>query len=67
MKVQYDKIVQARSFNEGDLVLTYDQKNDKLGARKFASMWHVPYIVSHVLEKGAYELVYYNMIPLGEP
>ena len=67
MKVQYDRTVQPRSFNEGDLVLTYDQKHDKMGTCKFESMWHGPYIVSHVLEKGAYELVDYNMIPLGEP
>ena len=67
MKVQYDRTVQPRSFNEGDLVLTYDQKHDKLGVGKFESMWHGPYIVSHVLEKGAYELVDYDEIPLGEP
>ena len=67
MKVQYDRTVQPRSFNEGDLVLTYDQKHDKLGEGKFESMWHGPYIVSRVLEKGAYELVDYDGIPLGEP
>ena len=67
MKIQYDRTVQPLSFNEGDLVLTYDQKHDKLWARKFESMWHGPYIVSHVLEKGAYELVDYDGIPLGEP
>ena len=67
MKVQYDRTFQHRSFNEGDLVLTYDQRHDKLGVGKFESMWHGPYIVSHVLEKGAYELVDYNGIPLGEP
>ena len=59
--------VQPRSFNEGDLVLTYDQKHDKMEAGKFESMWHGPYIVSRVLEKGAYELVDYDEIPLGEP
>ena len=67
MKVQYDRIVQPRSFIEGDLVLTYDQKHDKPREGKFESMWHGPYIVSRVLEKGAYELVDYNGIPLGEP
>ena len=67
MKVQYDGTVQPHSFNEGDLVLTYDQKHDKLGASKFESMWHGLYIASHVLEKGAYELVDYDGIPLGEP
>ena len=67
MKVQYDRTVQPRSFNEGDLVLTYDQKHGKLGVGKFESMWHEPYIISCVLEKGAYELVDYDGIPLGEP
>ena len=67
MKIQYDRTVQPHSFNEGDLFLTYDQKHDKLGGGKFESMWHGPYIVNHVLEKGAYELVDYNGIPLGDP
>ena len=67
MKAQYDRIVQPLSFDQGDLVLTYDQKHDKLGVVKFESMWHGPYIISHVLEKGAYELVDYDKIPLGEP
>ena len=67
MKFQYDKTIQPRSFNEGDLVLTYDQKHDNMGASKFESMWHGPYIVIRVLEKGAYELVDYDGIPLGEP
>ena len=67
MKVQYDRSVQPYSFNERDLVLTYDQKHDKLRAGKFESMWHGTYIVSHILEKGAYELVDYEGIPLGEP
>ena len=67
MKVQYDSTVQPRSFNQGDLVLTYDHKHDKMRADKFESMWHGPYIVSRFLEKGSYELVNYNGIPLGEP
>jgi len=66
-KLQIHQHVQPHSFNEGDLVLTYDQKHDKLGAGKFESMWHGPYIVSLFLEKGAYELVDYDGIPLGEP
>ena len=63
VKAQYDKYVQPRVFNEGYLVLTYDQKNDKLGNEKLESMWYGPYIVSKVLEKGAYELVDYDEIP----
>ena len=67
MKAQYDITVQPCSFNEGDLVLTYDQKHDKLGEDKLEYVWHGPYIISCVLEKGAYELVDYDGIPLGEP
>jgi hypothetical protein len=38
-----------------------------LGDEKFEAMWRGPYIVRRVLEKGPYELVYYNGIPLSEP
>jgi hypothetical protein len=38
-----------------------------LGAGKFEPMWRGPYIVHRVLEKGAYELVDYDGIPLSEP
>ena len=65
--MQYDKSVQPRVFNEGDLVLTYDQRYDKLGKGKFESMWYGPFVISKVLEKGAYELVDYDGIPLGQP
>ena len=54
MKFQYDRSIQPHSLNEGDLVLTYDQKHEKLGAGKLESMCHGPYIDSRVLEKGAY-------------
>ena len=67
VKAQYDKSVQPRVFNEGDLVLTYDQIYDKLGKGKFNSMWYGPFIISKVLEKGAYDLVDYDGIPLGQP
>ena len=49
------------------MVLNYDQKHDKLGAGKIESMWHGPYIISRVLDKGAYEFIDYDGIPLGEP
>ena len=49
------------------MVFTYDQNHDKLGEDIFESMWHGPYIVSCILEKGAYELVDYDWMPLGEP
>ena len=67
MKAQYDSSVQPLSFNKGDLVLTYDQKHDKLGAGKLESMWHGSYIITRVLKKGAYELMDYDGIPMGEP
>ena len=57
VKAQYDKSVQPHAFNEGDLVLTYDQRYDKLEKWKFKSMWYGPFVISKVLEKGAYELV----------
>ena len=67
IKYQYGRSIQTRLFSEGELVLTYDQKIYKLGGGKLESMWHGPYIVTHVLEKGAYELLDYDGIPLGEP
>ena len=67
VKVQYDKSVQPHAFNEGDLVLTYDKRYNKLGKGKFKSMWYGPFVISKVLEKGAYELVDYDGIPLGQP
>ena len=57
VKVQYDKSIHLRKFSEGDLVLLWDQDKETLGAGKFNPMWHGPYVVKHVLEKGAYELV----------
>ena len=66
VKEQYDKSVQPRVFNEGDIVLTYDQRYDELGKGKFDSMWYRHFVISKVLEKGAYELVDYDGIPLGQ-
>ena len=67
VKAQYDKSLQPHVFNEGDLVLTYDQRYDKLGKGKFESMWYEPFIFSKVLEKGAYDLIDYDGIPLWQP
>jgi hypothetical protein len=67
VKSQYDKHVKPHVFSEGDLVLLYEQDRDLLGAEKFEAMWRGPYIVKRVLEKGAYELVDYDGIPLSEP
>ena len=67
IKAQYDNSIQPRVFNEGNLVLNYDQRHDKLGKGKFESMWYGPFFVSKVLEKWVYELVYYDGIPFGKP
>jgi hypothetical protein len=66
-KAQYDKTVKPHVFFEGDLVLLYDQDREMLGAGKFEPLWHGSYVVKCVLEKGAYELVYYDGVSLGEP
>eukprot|EP00253_Pinus_taeda_P002991 PITA_02991 len=67
VKARFDKNVKLRVFSEGDLVLLYDQESDKLGARKFKYLWMGPYIVKHVLAKGAYKLMDYDGIPLAQP
>jgi len=67
IKAQYDRNVTPRNFSEGDLVLLYDQANDKLGARKFVPMWHGPYVVKRKLAKGTYELVDFDGVSLGKP
>ena len=56
-KAHYDSHVHPCTFSEGDMVLVYDQVNDKLGKGKFESMWYGPYVVHHFLRKGAYILV----------
>ena len=53
-KSYYDSHVHPHTFSEGDMVLVYDQANDKLGKGKFESMWYGPYVAHHFLEKGAY-------------
>ena len=63
----YDKSVQPCAFNKGDLVLTDDQRYDKLGKGKFESMWYGRFVISKVLEKGAYKYIDYDGIPLGRP
>jgi hypothetical protein len=67
IKNQYDKSIHPQTFTEGDLVLVYDQAHDKLGIGKLEPLWHGPYIVKRVLHRGAYELVDYDGISLGEP
>ena len=67
IKVQYNKYVYPRRFSEGDLVLLWYQDKEPLGVGKFNPMWHGPYVVKHVLEKGAYDLVDYEGTTLAEP
>eukprot|EP00253_Pinus_taeda_P022860 PITA_22860 len=67
VKTHFDHTVHPHSFVERDLVLLYDQANDKLGVGKFEPMWHGPYIVKRVLQKGAYELINYEGNPLDKP
>ena len=67
VKIKYNKYVRPRVFSKGDLVLVYDQANDALGAGKFVTMWHGPYIVKHVLSKGSYELQDYEGNFLKDP
>jgi hypothetical protein len=67
VRLQYDKYVCPRIFSEGDLVLVYDQAGDAVGAGKFIAMWHGPYIVKCVLNKGSYELQDFEGDCLKEP
>jgi hypothetical protein len=67
VKAQCNKHVKPRVFFEGDLVLLHEQDRDLLGVGKFEPMWQGPYIIRRVLEKGAYELVDYDGMPLSEP
>ena len=46
VKAQYDKSVKPCSFQEGDLVLLYDQKHDLLGVGTLQPLWLDPYIVT---------------------
>ena len=54
IKKWFDRSVRPRVFSEGDLVLIYDQDKDTLGVGKFEPLWYGPYIISKVLQKGAY-------------
>ena len=66
-KAQYDNFVRPHRYNEGNLVLLYDQASEPLEVGKFNPMWHDPYILMRVLEKGAYELEYYEGNILKDP
>jgi hypothetical protein len=66
-KATFDRHVNLRSFNEGDLVLAYDISHDTLSHGKFESLWHGPYIFQRCLTKSAYILASPKGYPLKEP
>ena len=66
VKSQYDRVSRPRVFLEGDLVLVYEQDNDKIGKGKFVPKWFGPLVVKTVLKRGAYDLVNYDGEPFSE-
>ena len=56
IKGQYDKSIEPHVFNEGDLVLNYDQRHDKIGKGNFESMLYGPFIISKVYRNGPLSL-----------
>jgi hypothetical protein len=50
----HDRHVRARSFQEGDMVLRLKQKSE--GNHKLAPPWEGPFLISRVLNNGAYRL-----------
>jgi hypothetical protein len=66
-KATFDHHVNLPSFNEGDLVLSYNITHNTFGHGNFESLWHGPYIIQHCLTKGAYILASLEGHPLKEP
>jgi hypothetical protein len=66
-KATFDHHVNLRSFNEDDLILSYDITHDTLSHGKFELLWHGTYIIQHFLTKGAYILASPEGHPLKEP
>ena len=67
VNAHYDKYAHPQQYDEGYLVLLYDQSSELLGAGNFNPMWHGPYMVRHVPDKGAYDLEYYEGNVLKDP
>lgn len=67
IKAQYKINVRPHAVSEGDLAFLYDSEIDKLGVVNLEPMWLGPYIFKNVLVKGAYELIYFDKIPLVQP
>ena len=63
----YNSHVHPRTFSKGDMVLVYDQPNDKLGKGKFESMWYGPYVIHLCLIKEAYTLIDFDGQLLENP
>ena len=63
----YDSHTHPRTFSKGDLVLIYNQDNDKIGKGKFDSMWYGPYAIHRCLDKGEYILAEYDDLLLKNP
>jgi len=62
-----DKSIYRQVFSKEDLILIYDQDKDSLEVGKFNPMRNGPYIVTHVLRNGSYELQDYEENMLDEP
>lgn len=42
----FDKKAKVRNFKEGDIVLKWDAKREKLGRHsKFCALWNSPYVI----------------------
>ena len=57
LKPHYDSHFHLCTFNKGNLILIYDQYNDKTRKGNLESMFYGPYIIHRCLNKGAYLLV----------
>ena len=71
----FKQSIQANNDKEGSQSLSEKLKTGKkvaaatepLVAGKFNPMWHGPYVVKRVLEKGVYDIVDYEGTALAEP
>jgi len=67
VKAHFDQNFYPHTFSEGNLVLFYNQANDKLRVDNFKPMSHGPYIFKCVLQKVVYELCDYEGNALSQP
>jgi hypothetical protein len=66
-KDTFNHHVNLRSFNEGDLVLSYDITQNTLGHGKFESLLCGPFIIKHFFKKGEYTLSHPKITLLKDP